>query len=28
MRHLNAQVDAGQRDVATVVRAFRAQKNL
>jgi osmoprotectant transport system substrate-binding protein len=28
MRHLNAQVDADQRDVATVVRAFRASKNL
>ena len=28
MRHLNAQVDAEQRDVATVVRAFRASKNL
>lgn len=28
MRHLNAQVDAGQRDVAAVVRAFRASKNL
>jgi osmoprotectant transport system substrate-binding protein len=28
MRHLNAQVDADQRDVATVVRAFRAAKNL
>jgi len=27
MRHLNAQVDADQRDVATVVRAFRAAKN-
>jgi len=28
MRHLNALVDADQRDVATVVRAFRAAKNL
>jgi len=28
MRHLNAQVDADQRDVAAVVRAFRASKNL
>jgi osmoprotectant transport system substrate-binding protein len=28
MRHLNAQVDADQRDVATVVRAFRSAKNL
>jgi len=28
MRHLNAQVDADQRDVAVVVRAFRAAKNL
>jgi osmoprotectant transport system substrate-binding protein len=28
MRHLNSQVDADQRDVATVVRAFRATKNL
>ena len=28
MRHLNAQVDADQRDVATVVRAFRSSKNL
>jgi osmoprotectant transport system substrate-binding protein len=28
MRHLNAQVDADQRDVALVVRAFRAAKNL
>jgi osmoprotectant transport system substrate-binding protein len=28
MRHLNSQVDADQRDVATVVRAFRAAKNL
>jgi osmoprotectant transport system substrate-binding protein len=28
MRHLNAQVDAGQRDVAAVVRAFRSSKNL
>ena len=28
MRRLNAQVDADQRDVATVVRAFRAAKNL
>src|SRR5271170_1243382 len=28
MRHLNSQVDADQRDVATVVRAFRASKNL
>jgi osmoprotectant transport system substrate-binding protein len=28
IRHLNAQVDADQRDVATVVRAFRAAKNL
>jgi osmoprotectant transport system substrate-binding protein len=28
MRHLNAQVDADQRDVAEVVRAFRASKNL
>jgi osmoprotectant transport system substrate-binding protein len=28
MRHLNAEVDADQRDVATVVRAFRAAKNL
>ena len=28
MRHLNAQVDADQRDVAAVVRAFRATKNL
>jgi osmoprotectant transport system substrate-binding protein len=28
MRHLNAEVDADQRDVAAVVRAFRAAKNL
>jgi osmoprotectant transport system substrate-binding protein len=28
MRHLNSQVDADQRDVTTVVRAFRATKNL
>jgi len=28
MRHLNAQIDADQLDVATVVRAFRAAKNL
>jgi len=28
MRHLNAQVDADQHDVAAVVRAFRAEKNL
>jgi osmoprotectant transport system substrate-binding protein len=28
MRHLNAEVDANQRDPATVVRAFRASKNL
>jgi len=28
MRHLNAQVDADQRDVRAVVRAFRAAKNL
>ncbi|MGH9810031.1 MAG: glycine betaine ABC transporter substrate-binding protein [Terriglobia bacterium] len=28
MRHLNAEVDANQRDVAAVVRAFRASKNL
>ncbi|MGB2623001.1 MAG: glycine betaine ABC transporter substrate-binding protein [Candidatus Acidiferrum sp.] len=28
MRHLNAEVDADQRDVAAVVRAFRASKNL
>ena len=28
MRHLNAQVDADLRDVAAVVRAFRAAKNL
>ncbi len=28
MRRLNAQVDADQRDVAAVVRAFRASKNL
>jgi osmoprotectant transport system substrate-binding protein len=28
MRHLNSQVDADQRDVATVVRAFRTAKNL
>src|SRR5277367_1971871 len=28
MRRLNAQVDVDQRDVATVVRAFRASKNL
>ena len=28
MRHLNAQVDADQRDVAAVVRAFLASKNL
>jgi osmoprotectant transport system substrate-binding protein len=28
MRHLNAQVDADQRDVAAAVRAFRASKNL
>jgi osmoprotectant transport system substrate-binding protein len=28
MRHLNAQVDADQRDVAAVVRAFRTAKNL
>jgi osmoprotectant transport system substrate-binding protein len=28
MRHLNAEVDANQRDAATVVRAFRATKSL
>ncbi len=28
MRHLNAEVDANQRDPATVVRAFRASKSL
>lgn len=28
MRHLNAEVDAEQRDVTSVVRAFRASKNL
>jgi osmoprotectant transport system substrate-binding protein len=28
MRHLNAQVDADQRDVRAVVRAFRTAKNL
>jgi glycine betaine/choline ABC-type transport system substrate-binding protein len=28
MRHLNAQVDSDQRDVAAVVRAFLASKNL
>jgi osmoprotectant transport system substrate-binding protein len=28
MRHLNAEVDADQRDVAAVVRLFRAAKNL
>jgi osmoprotectant transport system substrate-binding protein len=28
MRHLNSQVDADQRDVADVVRAFRASRNL
>jgi osmoprotectant transport system substrate-binding protein len=28
MRHLNAEVDANQRDVPAVVRAFRASKNL
>jgi|SRR5277367_1882791 len=28
MRYLNSQVDADQRDVAAVVRAFRATKNL
>jgi osmoprotectant transport system substrate-binding protein len=28
MRHLNAEVDANQRDAAAVVRAFRASKNL
>ncbi len=28
MRHLNAEVDADQRDVAAVVRAFRVSKNL
>ena len=28
MRHLNAEVDADQRDVAAVVRAFRASKHL
>ncbi|MGC2104608.1 MAG: glycine betaine ABC transporter substrate-binding protein, partial [Candidatus Acidiferrum sp.] len=28
MRRLNAEVDADQRDVAAVVRAFRASKNL
>lgn len=28
MRHLNAQVDAEQRDVAAVVRAFRAARSL
>lgn len=28
MRHLNSEVDAGQRDVVAVVRAFRASKNL
>jgi len=28
MRHLNAEVDAEQRDPATVVRAFRASKSL
>jgi osmoprotectant transport system substrate-binding protein len=28
MRHLNAEVDASQRDAATVVRAFRGTKSL
>jgi osmoprotectant transport system substrate-binding protein len=28
MRHLNAEVDADQRDAAAVVRAFRASKSL
>ena len=28
MRHLNAEIDANQRDVAAVVRAFRASNNL
>jgi osmoprotectant transport system substrate-binding protein len=28
MRHMNAEVDANQRDAATVVRAFRAAKSL
>lgn len=28
MRHMNAEVDAGQRDVATVVREFRASQGL
>jgi glycine betaine/choline ABC-type transport system substrate-binding protein len=28
MRHLNAEVDANQRDAATVARAFRATKSL
>jgi osmoprotectant transport system substrate-binding protein len=28
MRHLNAQVDADQRDVAVVIRSFRAAKSL
>jgi osmoprotectant transport system substrate-binding protein len=28
MRHLNAQVDADQRDVAAVIRSFRAAKSL
>jgi osmoprotectant transport system substrate-binding protein len=28
MRHLNAEVDANQRDPAAVVRAFRASKSL
>jgi osmoprotectant transport system substrate-binding protein len=28
MRHLNAEVDADQRDAATVVRSFRASKSL
>jgi osmoprotectant transport system substrate-binding protein len=28
MRHLNAEVDANQRDAAAVVRVFRASKNL
>jgi osmoprotectant transport system substrate-binding protein len=28
MRHLNAEVDANQRDVTDVVRAFRSSKNL
>jgi len=28
MRHLNSEVDAGQRDPSVVVRAFRASKSL